>query len=227
MNIKTPLLLRICTILAGIVLAGSLVFVLFFTPLEAIMGAVQKVFYFHVASGWAGMLSFLAATAAGAAYLKTRRWLWDRLSYSSVEVGLVFTLACIVSGSIWAKPIWNTWWTWDPRLTTVSIMALIYVAYLLLRRGLDDPERQARFGAVYALLGFVSVPLTFISIRLLRTIHPVVIGSSTSSTAGAFALAPEMVTALVFSLFAFTLIFIVLIWHRTRLGLLEYERENL
>ena len=91
---------------------------------------------------------------------------------------MVFMLIAIITGSIWARPIWNTWWTWDPRLTTATIMELIYAAYLMLRQGIEDPDRRARFGAVYAIIGFLSVPLTFFSIRIFRTIHPVVIGSN-------------------------------------------------
>jgi len=223
---KTPVVLTLISLAALILFVAVAIIVLFFTPLEAVMGAVQKMFYFHVSAGWVGMLSFLVAAISGGVYLKSREHLWDILSQSSVEIGLVFTLICIISGSIWAKPIWNTWWTWDPRLTTVSIMALIYAAYLLLRRGIDEPEKSARFGAVYTLLGFVSVPLTFISIRLLRTIHPVVFGGS-ASIAGSFSLEPRMLFALTFSLAAFSVMFAALLWHRTRLGLLEYEKEKL
>ena len=97
----------------------------------------------------------------------------------------------IVTGSIWARPIWNTWWTWDPRLTTATIMELIYAAYLMLRQGIEDPDRRARFGAVYAIIGFISVPLTFLSIRIFRTIHPVVIGSSDPTAAGQLRYDPD------------------------------------
>ena len=96
---------------------------------------------------------------------------------AAVEISLVFFLITIVLGSIWARPVWNTWWTWDPRLTTAAVTELIYVAYFMLRQGIEDPSRRARFGAVYAIVGAVSAPITFFAIRLFRTIHPVVIGS--------------------------------------------------
>ena len=111
---------------------------------------------------------------------------WEMVGVSSVEVGLVFTVMTIITGSIWARPAWNTWWTWDPRLTTYTIMALIYVAYLMLRQGIDDPERRARFAAVYGIVGFISVPITFMSIRWWRTIHPVLIGYDVIFIAVAF-----------------------------------------
>lgn len=172
---KKPLLLRTLDILSAILIPAALILILFFTPEEATMGAVQKVFYFHVASAWAGMLSFVVAAGAGIGYLTTRDFKWDWLSLSAVEVGVVFGIVAIVSGMIWAKPIWNVWWVWDPRLTTTAIMELLYVTYFILRSGLNTVETKARLGAVYAIISVITVPVTFLSIRLFRTIHPVVI----------------------------------------------------
>ena len=118
---KQPLL-TVLNILAAAAVLGALILILFFTPEEAQMGAVQKVFYFHVAAAWAGMLSFMIAAVAGALYLSKREFHWDWLSLASIEVGIVFGLAAILSGMIWAHPIWNTWWVWEPRLTTTAIM---------------------------------------------------------------------------------------------------------
>lgn len=216
----TPILLRLIDGLALIAITGAFLLVLTYAPIELTMGSVQKVFYFHVAASWTGMLGFLVATVAAIAYLKTGELKWDTASLAGVEIGMVFIGMGIVSGMIWARPVWNTWWTWDPRLTTTLIMELIYAAYLLLRSGLDDPQRRARLSAVYAIVGFISVPLTFISIRIFRTIHPVLVGSS-DPTVGAFAMTPRMQAAFFSSLGAFTLLFIALYWHRYRLGLKE------
>ena len=216
----TPILLRLIDGLALIAITGAFLLVLTYAPIELTMGSVQKVFYFHVAASWTGMLGFLVATVAAIAYLKTGALKWDTASLAGVEIGMVFIGMGIVSGMIWARPVWNTWWTWDPRLTTTLIMELIYAAYLLLRSGLDDPQRRARLSAVYAIVGFISVPLTFISIRIFRTIHPVLVGSS-DPTVGAFAMTPRMQAAFFSSLGAFTLLFIALYWHRYRLGLKE------
>jgi heme exporter protein C len=190
------------------------------------MGLVQKVFYFHVAAGWVGMLGFLAAAIAGIFYLRTAQRRWDIIGLAAVEIGMVFAFINIVSGSIWARPIWNTWWTWDPRLTTATIMELIYFAYLMLRAGIEDPERRARFGAVYAIVGFISVPLTFLSARLFRTIHPVVIGTGDPSSQGAFDMTPKMLQTFLFSLFSFSFVFADLLWHRVRLGELSDQVEQ-
>jgi heme exporter protein C len=201
--------------------------VLFFAPREAVMGDVQRVFYFHVAVGWVGALAFLVTAISGALYLARGERRWDLVAISSVEIGIVFTFANIVSGAVWARPIWNTWWTWDPRLVTATVMELVYIAYLMLRQGIEDPERRARFGAVYGIVGFLSVPLTFLSIRIFRTIHPVVIGSGDPTAQGAFDMSPRMRAAFFFSLFTFTFIYITLLWHRLRLQRLSEVVERM
>ena len=191
------------------------------------MGLVQKVFYFHVAAGWVGMLGFVVAAAGGIAYLSTSKSKWDIISLASVEIGMVFAFINVITGSIWARPIWNTWWTWDPRLTTATIMLLIYAAYFMLRAGIEDPDRRSRFGAVYAILGFLSVPLTFFSARLFRTIHPVVIGTNQAGASGAFDMSSRMLQTFLFSLLAFSFIFVSLLWHRVWLGKLAEDVEQL
>lgn len=222
---KTPRTLLLLGLLAVIAIGVAFLLVMFYAPVELTMGKVQKVFYFHVAVGWTGMLGFLVATVASIFYLKTGNLKLDTASLAGIEIGMVFMALCIISGSIWARPVWNTWWTWDPRLTTALIMELIYAAYLLLRGGVDDPIRRAKLAAVYAIVGFTSVPLTFISIRVFRTIHPVLVGSADSS-AGAFAMTAKMQTAFFSSLAAFSILFIVLFWHRYRLGLMQQQVEQ-
>lgn len=222
---KKPTLLLIFDVLSAVLFPAVLILILFFTPIEAVMGPVQKIFYFHVSSAWAGMLSFIIAAVAGAGYLISRRPAWDWLSSASIEVGLVFGLVAILSGMIWAQPIWNTWWVWDPRLTTTAIMELIYLAYFILRSGLETPETKARLGAVYAIVGVVTVPLTFFSIRLYRTIHPVVIAPGGTS-GSAFSMTPRMITAFITSLVVFTVLLIDLVWHRTRLAACQAKNRE-
>ena len=222
-----PRLLTILDIVCVALLLIATGMVFFYAPTEAVMGLVQKVFYFHVSSAWVGMLSFLVAAIAGIVYLRNGKHIWDTIGLASVEIGMVFSFIAVVTGSIWARPIWNTWWTWDPRLTTTTIMLLIYAAYLMLRSGMEDPDRRARFGAVYAIIGFLSVPLTFFSARLFRTIHPVVIGTNQPGSQGGFDMTGDMRLVFFFSLFTFTLIFVDLLWHRVRLGRLQDKVEQL
>ncbi|MES0339259.1 MAG: cytochrome c biogenesis protein CcsA [Anaerolineales bacterium] len=221
---RTPKALIVLTWLTSVVFVVALYLVLLWAPQEAIMGDVQRVFYFHVAAGWVGALAFLVTAIVGGIYLARGEQRWDRIAVASVEIGIVFTLINIVTGSIWARPIWNTWWTWDPRLVTATIMLLIYIAYIMLRQGIEDPDRRARFAAVYGIVGFISVPITFASIRIFRTIHPVVVGSSDPTALGAFDMNAEMRVAFFFSLFTFTLIYITLLWYRLRL---QQQKEKI
>ncbi len=222
-----PLALTILDIASIIVLAVATYLALVFAPTEAVMGQVQRVFYFHIGTAWIGLLGFVIAAVAGIAYLVSKDSRWDRFEVAAVEVSTVFFFITIVLGAIWARPAWNTWWTWDPRLTTAAITELIYIAYFMLRQGIEDPEKRARFGAVYTLLGGLSAPITFMVIRLFRTIHPVVIGSQSAEAQGGFSMSGDMKVAFFFALFAFTVIFVDMMWHRIRLGGLEEKVEQL
>ena len=161
-----PKVLTFLTILSVVLFLGALGMVFLFAPIEAVMGYVQKNFYFHISNACFGMLGFMVAAVSGIFYLVSKDLKWDIVELSAVEISLVFFLIAIVSGSIWAKPTWGTYWTWDARLTTAAILEMIYLAYLLLRQGIEDPERRARFSAVYTLIGVISVPITFLSIHI-------------------------------------------------------------
>lgn len=189
------------------------------TPTETF---AQRIIYFHVPSAWISMLAFGVTMISSIGYLITGRRRWDSLALSSAELGLVFTVAATASGSIWAKPAWNVWWTWDPRLTTYTIVFLLFVAYFMLRSALEDPARRARFAAVYGIFAFISVPITFMSIRWWRTIHPVLIDSKDG-----FGLGPGMMTAFFIALAAFTVLYVALLWHRYRLEQLREQVEAL
>ena len=224
---RKPTALLILDVSSLVLLAIAAYLALSYAPMEASMGNVQRVFYFHVATAWVGMLGFVAAGVAGIAYLKTGKLKWDTIEVAAVELSLVFFLIAIVLGSIWARPAWNTWWTWEPRLTTAAITEMIYLAYFMLRGGIEDPNRRARFSAVYTLVGSISVPITFMAIRLFRTIHPVVIGSESAQAQGGFNMSPDMKLAFFFALFTFTIIFVDIFWHRIRLGNLQNKVEEL
>ncbi len=222
-----PTTLKVLDIASVVLLAVAAYLALVYAPEEATMGQVQRVFYFHVATAWTGLLGFVAAGVAGVVYLVKRDDKWDIIEVAAVEISLVFFFITIVLGSIWARPIWNTWWTWDPRLTTAAVTELIYIAYFMLRQGIEDPGRRARFGAIYTILGAISAPITFFAIRLFRTIHPVVIGSGDPSAQGTFAMSPHMKVAFFFALFTFTVIFVDLFWNRILLGRLADRVEQL
>jgi len=193
-----------------------------YAPTDANMGDVQRIFYFHVSSAWVAFLAFFLVFLASILYLRSRSRRWDILAYCSAEIGVVLTTLALITGSIWARPIWYTWWTWDSRLTTTLVLWLIYVAYLMLR-AYSEGSRGARFAAVFAIIGFVDVPIVFMSIRWWRVQHPgPVIGGGEEA-----GLAPPMLYTLFVSLAAFTLFFIYLLLLRTKLETIEDEIDHL
>jgi heme exporter protein C len=152
-------------------------------------GDVQRIFYIHMPAFFGAFVAFGAAVLGGIQYLRSRQVKSDTLALAGVEVGLALALINLFTGMIWARPIWNTWWTWDPRLTSEAIMILTYAAYLMLRAGIENPEQRRRFAAVYGILAIVTVLITLFIIRVVpSTIHPVVIGPSPQNAVGGFEL---------------------------------------
>lgn len=149
--------------------------VFFVAPEDADQGIIQKIFYFHVAIAVVGLGTFGVAAVSAIRYLRTRDERFDEISSISIGIGLAFSVLVVITGSIWAKASWGTWWVWtDPRLVTFLIVLLLYAAYFVLRSSAED-ERKARFSAVYAVAAFASVPLSFYSVRVARSfVHPVV-----------------------------------------------------
>jgi heme exporter protein C len=186
--------------------------VFLYAPREATMGDVQRIFYFHVSAAWVGFFGFFVTFLAGIGYLARGERRWDILGLSSVEVGLTFITMAVITGSLWAKPAWGAYWTWEPRLTISAVQLLVYIAYVMLRSAIESPERRARFAAVYGIVAFVTVPLSWFAIRWWRTIHPDVLTSGEGMT-----LTSRMVQTLLVSLGAFTLLYVTLLRQRVRL----------
>ncbi|MGQ9711031.1 MAG: cytochrome c biogenesis protein [Anaerolineae bacterium] len=211
MNRYRDLFGLILALAAAMAILTALGMVFRYAPREATMGDVQRIFYFHVSSAWVGFFAFFVTFLAGILYLIRGERRWDILALSSVEVGLTFITMAVVTGSLWARPVWGTYWTWEPRLTISAVQLLIYIAYGMLRRAVEGPERQARFAAVYGIVAFVTVPLSWFAIRWWRTIHPEILSG------GDMALTPKMVQTLLVSLAAFTLLYATLLRQRIRL----------
>lgn len=211
-------LLRGLTIAAAVLFVIGLYLALFWVGPERQQGAAQRIFYVHLGSFLGSFIAFGATVVAGIAYLRTRDPKWDTFGLANVEIGLGMAAITIVTGMTWARPIWNTWWTWDPRLTSVTIMWLAYAAYLMLRSGIEDPERRQRFAAVYGIIAFASVLFTIIIIRVRPdTIHPVVAGPTQADPMGSFEVTGRIRDTLFFNLFTFAVITVVLVWYRIRL----------
>jgi heme exporter protein C len=188
----------------------------------------QRIFYLHIGTVMGAVVGFTVAVIGSVLYLITRNLDWDRVTRSSVELGTIFGIGILITGSIWAKPTWNTYWTWDPRLTAATITVLIYVAYLLFRNGIDNRQSRAMFSSIYALFAFLSVPLTYYSARWFRTIHPVVFDGANMEAQGDIGnVGATMGQTLGITSTAFILLFAALMIHRWRQLRLEDQLEEL
>lgn len=210
-------------VIAVVAVIAAFVRAIAFTPVEALQGAAQKIFYVHVPSAFVGLyLGFGLVGVAGVLYLWLRDERLDRVSVSSVEVGVVYTTVVLVTGPLWGKPIWGTYWTWDARLTLTLLLWFVYVGYLILRGAIEDPSLRARYSAVLGILGALLVPFIHLSVYLFRTLHPMPIVLKP----GAPSLPPEMLTTFLFAIGAFTLLYFALVRARYRLAVMHESLED-
>lgn len=210
-------ILRVLIPLTLIVIAVALYMALFYAPREATMGDAQRIFYFHVPSAWVGFLSFFVVFVASILFLLRRDRKWDALAASAAEIGVLFTTLVLLTGPLWAKAAWGTYWVWDARLTTTLVLWLIYVGYLMLRSSVDDMKR-AQMSAVVGIVGFLDVPIIYLSVTWWRTMHPTLVVSEAGG------LDPAMRLTLMVALLSFTLLFAWLLMVRVQL---EQKRHQL
>jgi heme exporter protein C len=209
---------------AGILMAASLYAVFVYSPIERTQGPPQKIFYFHVPLAWDAYLAFFCTLVGSIAYLRTSKPKWDVLAYSSAEIGVVFTTLVLISGSIWGKTIWGTWWAWDARLTSTLVMWFIYVAYLMLRSSVGrTTTRAARYAAVLGIVGFIDVPIVHMSVTWWRTLHP----QPTIANPAGPTLPPEMLVTFFLALVTFTVFFVWLLRERMAIERLSRDVETL
>jgi heme exporter protein C len=197
---------------AAVALGASAVVSLLVVPADAAQGDVQRLMYVHVPAAWTAYLSFAVVAFASAAYLRTGRVHWDRLAVAAAEAGVLFTGLTIALGSLWGRPIWGAWWTWDPRLTTTLVLLLVYAGYLAVRGLPDNPDRGARWSAVVGLVGFLDVPVVHLSVVWWRGLHQ----PATVLRPGTPTMAGSMLAALLLAVLAFTLLWAYLVAARMR-----------
>lgn len=209
-------------IVLGIVLVGFLIFAqywgLFLAPPDRMMGEVYRILFVHVPCAWMAMLFFFLSFVGSILFLVRRQFHWDRLAHAAAEIGVVMTGLALALGSMWGKPTWGVWWTWDPRLTTTALLFVMYLGYLMLRRTLEDPERRAKVAASVGLLIFLNVPIVYLSVKWWRSLHQV---QSSPAT-----MAPDMVMALRLNAFALLGILLFLLYFRIRLAKKEAQLEE-
>jgi len=203
--------------LSFILLMATLGLIFLYVPTEESMGIVQRIFYLHVPLAWVSFLAFFVVFLCSIMYLWKRESKWDVIASSSAEVGTVFTTLFLITGSIWAKPIWGVWWTWSPRLTTALVLWLIYVAYLLVRAYTTEEHKSARLAAVVGIFGFIDVPVVFLAITLWRTQHP-------GPVIFEGGLVPPMLLTLLVSVAAFTAFYILLL---KLLAAMKHDQDEL
>lgn len=211
---KTLLIILLIAFLASVYLIFQWV-----PPIKASNPAeqiAQRIFYFHVPSAWLGFLAFFVVFLGSIGYLATRDRKYELISVASAEIGVLFITLVLITGPIWAKPVWGIWWTWDVRLTSSLILWLIYVAFLMLRRYLPDGSKRANLSAVVGIIGFIDVPIVYYSIRWWETQHPKAVMASNEGS-----LAAPMFFVFMCSLVTFTLLYVYLIRKRYQLLVLE------
>ncbi len=199
-----------------------------YAPTEARMGSIQRIFYFHMGSNVAALGAIVVAALAGALFLRTGAWKWDRLAAASMELGFLFGAISLATGMIWARPVWGTWWTWDPRLTTFLVLWLFYIAYLMLRASARDDPGVARLAAVFTFVGVTDVPFVIIAPRIWRGISPVLVGNARAEDLSqSFGMTSEMLLTLIVSIVGIVLLFVYLLAQRVRLEELRAEVDAL
>ena len=209
---------------AAATMAVTLYLIFFWVPTDANLGVSQRIMYFHVPVAMLGLLSIVVVAAASAMHLVTRREEWDGLAYSAAEVGVLLTSLGIVTGAMWAKPTWGTWWTWDPKLTLTLVLWFIYVGYIMLRAYGPKGSQGARYGAVVALIGAIDAPIIYYAANLWRSTHPtLVVGPAAESGA----MDSRMALTLLVSIAAFGLLYVYVLVERYALRRSEAAADEL
>ena len=207
-------------LIGAVLMIAALYLIFIFVPTDKHTGIVQRIFYFHVPLAWISFLAFFVVFVCSIVYLRRRAAKWDAFAHASAEIGILFTTLVLVTGPLWAKPVWGIWWTWDARLTATLVLWLVYIAYMLVRNYALTKEQGARFAAVVGIVGFVDVPIVFIAVKLWRTQHP-----STIVFEGG--LTSDMVLTLLTSIAAFTILYILLVIQSHSIKCMEGEVESL
>ena len=191
----------------------------FFAPEDEVQGSVQRIFYVHVASAWIAALAFGVVFVGSIVYLVNRSMKWDALAGAAAEVGLLFTTVVLVTGMLWGKAVWGVFWTWEPRLTSVLVLWLLYLAYVAIRMYVPEPTQKARFSAVLGIVSFLDVPIVYLSVKWWRTLHP----EQVIVTEGGPQLPAAMLVALLVGLASMTLVFVYFV--RKRLAITSLENQ--
>ena len=209
---------KVLGVIAFLALAVGSVVGLFVTPADVAQGDVQRLMYVHVPAAWLAFVSFFVVFLMSVLYLVQRDLKWDRVAMSSAEIGVLFTALTLILGSLWGRATWGVWWTWDPRLTTTAILMAIYVGYLAIRGFADDLDQRARWSSVVVIIGFVNVPIVYLSVVWWRTLH--------QPPSSPRSVSPDILFALLLNLAAFSLVYVYFMVRRARLAAADEKLEE-
>ncbi|KXS42299.1 MAG: cytochrome c assembly protein [Methanolobus sp. T82-4] len=223
---------KILAAAAGVVMLLAVWMIFFYLPeMRSGSGEVLessfRIFYFHLPIAFTSYLAFLVVFIASIFQLKQSSRKWDIVALSAAEVGIVFASLVLITGSIWAKATWGWYWIWEPRLTTSLVLLLVYLAYLMLRQAVEEPEKRARLASVFGIIGFVSVPLSFFSVRLWRSAHPLMFGGSAYGSTGGGLEGSSLQLTLIVNLIAFILLFAALLVYKIRNEEMKEDIEDI
>lgn len=209
---------KVLGVIAFLALAAGSYVGLFVTPADVAQGDVQRLMYVHVPAAWLAFVSFFVVFLMSVLYLVQRDLKWDRVAASSAEIGVLFTALTLALGSLWGRPTWGVWWTWDPRLTTTAILLAIFVGYLAIRGFAEDPDKRARWSAVVGVIGFINVPIVYLSVVWWRTLH--------QPPSSPRSVSPDILFALLLNVAAFSVLYVYFMVRRVRLAAAEMELEE-
>ncbi len=220
MNSKRSTVRNTCLGIISVLMILTLYMIFLYAPVEKEMGIVQKIFYLMVPMGWLALLSFFIVFIGSIFYLINKDPKWDVLAHSAASIGILFTALALLTGAIWAKPIWGVWWTWEARLTATLVLLMLYIAYFMVRSFTDDEARGATFSAVIGIVGFIDIPIIALATTLWRGMHP----GGVIFTGG---LAPAMLLTLIISLITFTSFYFLLLMQQISLKNSENRLKKL
>ncbi|OEF96159.1 cytochrome C assembly protein [Desulfuribacillus alkaliarsenatis] len=201
-------------------------FIFIIAPPDVRLGIVQKIFYFHVGTAWIAFFAFFIVFIVSILFLMTRNRNYDVIAMASAEIGVLFTTIVLITGPIWGKSSWNAWWTWEPRLTTTLILWFMYIAYIMIRVSDMEWEKKARLSSVFGIIGFINVPIVFMSIRWWNTeLHPVVFGEGADQTGGG--ISDTMLLTLIITVITFMILYFYLLKKGIAIGHARYKLDDI
>ena len=222
-QIRRIKLIYTCIFISLLMMITNMYLIFVWAPTEKVMGHIQRIFYLHVPMAWLAFIAFFIVFVSGVLYLWKKDFKYDRIASSAAEIGVIFTTIVLITGPIWAKPVWGIWWSWDARLTTTLVLWMIYMGYHIVRSYSSNRTQAATYSAILGVIGFIDVPIVYFAVDWWRTQHQRLVVGVTSVEGS---LNPDMRIVLYFSLISFTALMVCLLWLRVSMKGLEMKLQS-